>query len=128
MTDEAKLFETMGELLYVVAMADGVVQKEEKAELKYLLKGHKWASGISWSFQYESAKQNDVNQVYQKALNFCQKYGPSPHYVEFIAAMKMIADASDGIDRQEDAAINSFSTDLISRFQADLEHLIKRNK
>jgi len=128
MTDEAKLFETMGELLYVVAMADGIVQSEEKEELKFMLDGHMWASGISWSFQYESAKKNDVEQVYLKALNFCQKYGPSPHYVEFIVAMKMIAKASDGIDNDEDKAIRSFSTDLISRFQADIEHLIQENK
>ena len=37
MTDTEKLYETMGELLYVLAKADGVIQEEEVNKLNELL-------------------------------------------------------------------------------------------
>ena len=37
MTDKEKLYETLGELLYAVALADGIIQKSEKNSLKELL-------------------------------------------------------------------------------------------
>lgn len=123
MTDKEKLYETLGELLYAVAMADGVVQKKEKNALDTLLKSHNWSSEIKWSFNYELSKESDVQDMYAKAINFCQNYGPAPEYLEFIEAMKIIADSANGTDKNESKIINSFSKDLISQFQKDISLL-----
>lgn len=121
MTDQEKLYETLGELLYAVAMADGVIQPEEKAALQQLLEDHNWASEIKWSFSYEESKASSVHEMYRKAVSFCQNYGPAPEYLEFIEAMKIIAAAANGTDKNELKVINSFSKDLIEQFQKDIE-------
>ena len=119
-----KLYEVMGELLYAVAKADGVIQPEEKEALKSLLKNHALKDEILWSFEYEEGKESSVEEVYQKVINFCHGYGPAHQYQEFIAAMKAIAEAANGVDENESKIINSFSKDLLARFQRDAEKLL----
>lgn len=121
MTDKEKLYETLGELLYVVAKADGVIQTEERAALKEILKGHEWANQIEWSFNYEESKQPTIDDLYNKVITVCHRIGPSPVYDEFIKSMKILAEASDGIDKDESKIIRSFSNDLIARFKKDIE-------
>ncbi len=123
MSDKEKLYETMGELLYVVAMSDGVIQEEEKTTMQELLKGHDWVNEIEWSFNYEASKERNIDDLYAKVIAVCHRIGPSPIYNEFIGAIKAVAEASNGIDKKEEEIINSFSADLIQRFQNDLEKL-----
>ena len=42
MGDKEKLHDTFGELLYAVAMADGVIQEAEENAMKEVLKDHPW--------------------------------------------------------------------------------------
>ncbi len=123
MTDKEKLYEVMGELLYSVALADGVIQKSELKVLKTITANHKWASNIKWSFDYEFSKGQNVDSVYRKALSFCQSYGPAPEYVEFLDLMYKVAEASDGIDENEAALIDSFSYKLSEQFRNDIDLL-----
>ena len=120
MTDEEKLYETMGELLYAVAKADGVIQEDEKTTLQRILKDHKWKDEINWSFNYEVSKQNDVEEVYAKVITVCERIGPSPLYKEFIEAMTLVANANNGVDENEAKMMSSFSADLIARFKKDV--------
>ena len=128
MTKKEKLYEILGELLYAVAKADGVIQIEEKEALKNLLKNHSSGSEIIWSFEYEESRDFPVDKIYNKVINYCHSYGPAPEYEEFIEAMKIIAEASDGIDDRESKIINSFSKDLLERFKKDTEKLINYKK
>lgn len=121
MTNQEKLYEVLGELLYAIAKADGIIQNEEKEALNELLSKHTWASEIKWSFNYEESKNSSMEDTYNKVINFCHGYGPSPVYEEFIDAMKFVANASEGIDENETKMIDSFSRDLIARFQKDLD-------
>jgi len=123
MKKEEKLYEILGELLYAVAIADGVVQKEEKDALKNLLSRHPFGDEIIWSFEYEETKHKSIEDIYKRVINYCHSYGPAPAYKEFIEAMNMIAEATNGIDKQELQIINSFSVDLLSRFKRDIEKL-----
>lgn len=123
MTETEKLYETLGELLFVIAKADGIIQDEERTSLNQLLKNHPWASEIKWSFNYEESKESSVEETYNKVINFCHKHGPSPVYNEFIDAMTFIAKSSNGIDQNESNIISSFSTDLIERFHRDVDKL-----
>lgn len=118
-----RLYEVMGELLYVVAMADGVIQKEEKDALQKLLSNHMLGDEILWSFEYEASKLSSVDEIYNKVINFCHAYGPAPQYDEFIKAMNVIAESSNGVDADESKIITSFSRDLLERFKNDMEKL-----
>jgi hypothetical protein len=123
MRDNERLYDTLGELLYVVAMADGIIQQEEIDTLNKILEGHAWAKEIKWSFNYESVKKSDIDDIYNKVIHFCHGYGPSIVYPEFIESMKTLAMSSNGIDSDEDRVISSFSKDLIARLQADLDKI-----
>ncbi len=121
MTEKEKLYETLGELLYAVAMADGVIQAEEKDALNTFLAGHDWESNVKWSFNYEESKVHNVEETYNKAISFCKSHGPAAEYEEFISAMTIIAAAAEGIVSEEKEIIESFSKDLIAQFQRDLD-------
>lgn len=123
MTDQEKLYETFGELIYVVAMADGIIQPEEETALHEILNSHPWAKEIEWSFKYEKNKQNSVEDVYKKVIDFCHHFGPHMVYQEMIDVISKIAEASNGIDSEEKDQIDSFSKDLTARFQRDLDKL-----
>ncbi len=120
MTKKERLYETLGELLFVIAKADGVIQDEERETLNELLKSHAWAGDIKWSFNYEESKNSSVEETYKKVIGFCEAYGPTEEYDEFIDAMKLIAKSSQGIDEKEAEIISAFSSDLIERFQRDV--------
>jgi len=117
--NKEKLYEAFGELIYVVAMADGRVQSTEMEALKKLVSEHPLGSDIKWSFNYELAKSADVSDTYQKVLNTCQAYGPTEDYLLLIDLLKKVAAASNGIDESEQSIINNFQTDLIARFKED---------
>ncbi len=124
MTDKEKLYEVLGELLFAIAKSDGVIQSEEKEELVKFLESHNWASEIKWSFEYEESKGATVEELYNKVIHYCHSYGPAPEYLEFIDAMKIIAEASGGKDKNEKNIIESFSKDLTDRFRHDIEKLM----
>ncbi len=126
MTEQEKLYETLGELLYAIAKADGVIQQEEKDAMKDLLKEHPWAEQINWSFEYEASKEKSVDEVYNKVISYCKHYGPAPQYDEFIKAMEIVAEAAGGRDESENNIIESFSADLIKKFQRDMDLLSER--
>lgn len=121
MNKEEKLYEVLGELLYTVAKADGVIQEEERAALKKLFKRHPLGNEILWSFEYEESKNSTIEDIYNKVINYCHSYGPTPVYEEFINSMTIIAEAAEGINTNESRIINSFSKDLLKRFQLDAD-------
>ena len=123
MTDKEKLYEVMGELIYAIAMADGEIQASEKAAIAAILKNHKWASNIKWSFDYESKHHHSVREVYHKVMSYCISHGPSEDYIEFVDVMIRVAEASNGIDEDEMALIDEFSFKLSENFQEDLDKL-----
>ena len=82
MKKKERLYEALGELIYAVAKADGLIQKEEFSMLDSLLKDHPWASTIKWSFNYEVSRNKSLDDIYEKAINHCQHYGPAPEYIE----------------------------------------------
>ncbi len=125
MKKDEKIYDVLGEMLYVVAMADGIIQKEEKQALQKFFSNHLQGKEIVWSFEYEENHRSNIEDTYNKVISFCHNYGPSPIYAEFIEAMKIIAEAADGVSNEEEQYINSFSEDLLKRFQNDAEKLIK---
>ncbi len=116
-----KLWDAFGELIYCVAMADGLVQKEEITTLENILQSHSWAKEIKWSFDYEISKNNSIDSLYKRVLDICHEYGPSPKYQFLIEILTQVAEASNGIDKDEKKLINNFTRDLTERFSNDLD-------
>jgi len=84
MNNQEKLFEAFGELLYVMAMADGMIQESERRVIQNRLKGHKWAKDIQWSFDYEVKKENNLDDLYKKVVFYCEEHGPDEEYAFFV--------------------------------------------
>lgn len=108
-----KLYDALGELIYAVAKADGLIQESETKKLGELLMAHPWSREIRWSFDYEQRKEIDVAEAYSKALETCKAYGPSEEYAFLFEVMQRIAEASHGVDTNE--------IELMLRFQRELK-------
>ncbi|BDS12563.1 TerB family tellurite resistance protein [Aureispira anguillae] len=121
--NQEKLYEAFGELLYVVAMADGLIQESEISALEKVLATHPWAADIKWSFEYERKKQSSVEEVYAKVLDYCTYVGPQAEYQNMLDVMDAMAKASEGIDENEQKVINTFVHTLTERFRNDIEKL-----
>ena len=118
-----KLYEAFGELLYVIAMADGFIQEEEVSALEEVLADHPWASDIKWSFDYERKKESSIEEVYSKVLDYCKYRGPHPEYQKMIEVMEVMAMASAGIDAEERAVMDGFVNTLTEKFKNDIKNI-----
>ncbi|WP_375561338.1 TerB family tellurite resistance protein [Bernardetia sp. OM2101] len=124
--NKERLYDAFGELIYALAMADGLIQPEEIRALDAILEGHPWASQIKWSFNYESNKNLDLKDVYKKALDTFTQHGQDKEYAYLIDVLKKVAKASDGIDEAEQEMIERFQKDLKENFITEMEkrHLV----
>lgn len=117
------LYDAFGELIYVLAMADGVIQEEEITALEHILKTHPWSAEIQWSFNFERKKNNSIEVVYNKLIDICKFMGPHKEYECMIEVMTYVAKASEGIDAKEQKVIDDFRKDLLTKFRQDLENI-----
>ncbi len=119
-----KLYDAMGEMIYAVARADGVVQAAEMRKLEELLKAHPWANAIQWSFNYETDQKPNIQAIFKKAMLVFQAYGPSPEYAFLMDTLNKVARASDGVSQEEQKLIDNFHNQLLEHFQTlDLRDL-----
>ncbi|MEL6560893.1 MAG: TerB family tellurite resistance protein [Bacteroidota bacterium] len=121
MSTNTELYDAFGELIYVLAKADGQIQPEEKATLEHILQSHPWSKEILWSFNYESGKDNDVEDTYQKMLQKCIEVGPNPEYEFMFDVLEAVAKSSIELDEQEKAVIDRFKSDLTTEFSKRFE-------
>ncbi len=127
MSSKVKLYDVFGELLYVMAMADGEVQAEEVAKLEELLANHPWGREIKWSFDYERKQGSAPEDLYRKVILFCEAHGPDPEYQSMLEIMQAMAKASAGVDLEEQVVLDSFIFSLTERFRADIERINRRD-
>lgn len=120
---KAYMYDAFGELIYLVAMADGLIQDEEVKALEDILAKHPWSKEIQWSFNYEASKNNNPEDTYKKVIMACHDYGPNPEFEFMVEVMEAVAAASAGVDDQEQAKMDKFVADLTNRFKADMEKL-----
>lgn len=123
MRNTEKLYESFGELLYVMAMADGKIQSAELNVIKNKLANHPWGKDIKWSFDYEVKKQRNVDLLYNRVIAYCEEHGPDKEYAFLLNTLDEVATASNGMDSNEQVIIDDFKRDLIKRFKSDLERI-----
>ena len=116
MVSKTRLIDAFGELIYAVAIADGMIQPEEIKSLEKMLKGHPWASEIQWSFDYEMKNKNSLKDSYQKALETLKENGPFRDYHYLVEIIEKIAEASGGTDKSEKIVIDGFQKSLRDHF------------
>lgn len=123
MVNKDRLYQTFGELLYVVAITDGVIQKKEVQALEEILKAHPKGKEIIWSFNYENEHENDAEALYKKVMEVFSDHGPDHEYEFMLYALEKVANASKGKDGEEQKIITNFSLDLLERFKKDIEKI-----
>ncbi len=123
MKNTEKLIEAFGELIYVVAIADGGIQKEELEVIENKLATHKWGEDIKWSFDYEVKKNNSIEDLYKKVITYCEMHGPDAEYQFLLNVVEEVAAASNGVDKEEKEVMDGFVNDLTEKFRADIERI-----
>lgn len=123
MVNKDRLYQTFGELLYIVAIRDGVIQQKEVQILEEILKAHPKGKEITWSFNYENEHKNDAEALYKKVIEVFSDHGPDQEYEFMLYALEKVANASKGKDEEEQKIITNFSSDLLERFKKDIEKI-----
>jgi len=123
MQNTEKLYEAFGELIYVIAMADGEVQKEELEVIEKRLAAHPWGKDIKWSFDYEVKKGRSIEELYKKVITYCEMHGPEKEYAFLLEVINEVAESHAGTDADEQKVMDSFVSDLTKRFKADIDRI-----
>ena len=121
MSSKERLYDAFGEIIYAIALADGIVQAEEIDKLQEIVSRHPWASQIKWSFDYEFSREKDITTSYNSALFRLKDHGPDPDYKYLIDFINEIADASSGIDDNEEKMITDFRESLRAHFLENIK-------
>ncbi len=125
MKNKEDLYSAFGELIYVLAMADGVIQDEELKVIEKRLAGHPWGKQIKWSFDYEVEHRGDVENLFEKVIAKCEEQGPDREYAFLIDLLEEVAEASDGIDKHEATVINKVK-EISLRFRSEIDRINAR--
>ncbi len=120
MQNTEKLYEAFGELIYVIAMADGELQKEELDVIEQKLADHPWGKDIRWSFDYEVKKNRSIEDLYKKVITYCEMHGPEKEYDFLLKVIEEVAAAHGGTDADEQQVMDNFVQDLTKRFKEDI--------
>lgn len=115
-TNNTKLYDAFGELLYILGKSDGEIQEVEKETLQKILENHSWSKEIIWSFNYESKIDHDLEDVYKKVIFACFDIGPNPEYQFMIEVMEALAESNLGVEEVERKIIENFKRDLLTEF------------
>jgi len=127
MSNKEKLYEVFGEMVYVVAISDGIIQAEEKDALEKILAEHPLSQEIEWSFNYEINKHNNPEYLYNKVLNYCHQNGPDPEYQFLVEILEAVAKASPQAENEK-KVIDRFTFELTERFKRDIDKLNSRDR
>ena len=121
MVNKTQLYDAFGEIIYAIAISDGMIQPEELKSLETILKGHPWAKEIQWSFDYEHRKENALMDSYNKAIETFKEYGPTEEYNYLVEILGEVAAASNGFERKEGMLISNFQKLLEGHFKDTIE-------
>ncbi len=122
MVSQTRLNDAFGELIYAVAISDGMIQEEELETLKQFLEDHPWGKEIKWSFDYERKKGNALMDTYQKALDTLKEHGPHKDYYKLVELLEAVANSSNGFQKKEGQIISNLQKSLRSHFLEYLDH------
>jgi len=121
MISQARLHDAFGEIIYAVAIADGLIHEEELKVVDEKLQDFSWGKDAKWSFHWEKKKGTELKVAYLRALETFKENGPTPHYYELIEILEDIAKASDGFEKKEGQVISIFNKSLQLHFMEYLD-------
>ena len=124
MVSQAQLYDAFGEIIYAVAIADGLIQEEEMDVVNEKLAHFSWGKDAKWSFNWEKKKKSELKDTYLKALETFKENGPHPDYYQLIELLEAIAKASGDFEKKEGQVISIFNKSLQSHF---LEYLTENS-
>ncbi|MFK7774841.1 MAG: TerB family tellurite resistance protein [Saprospiraceae bacterium] len=116
MVSQARLHDAFGEIIYAVAIADGLIQEEELKLIDEKLAQFSWGEDAKWSFNWERKKETKLKEAYLKALDTLKENGPTASYYDLINILEEVAKASDGFEKKEGRVISIFNKSLRSHF------------
>lgn len=129
MVSQARLHDAFGEIIYAVAIADGLIQEEEIEVIEEKLAEFSWGYDAKWSFNWERKKETELKDAYLKALDTLKENGPTTSYYDLMNLLEEVAKASDGFEKNEGRVISIFNKSLKSHFLEFLDEngLMKKN-
>ncbi len=121
MNAKENLFYSLGHLVYAVAMADGVVQADERRKLHQLIKEENASSNWGYdiaeiAFQISERDKRDLQTAYDwaiKSLYLGEDYLTEELKVHFLSILEKVAEAYPPKTSEEQRIINNYKTELL---------------
>lgn len=110
---KAELYDSFARLMYSIAMADGVIEKEERAVLKRAIGEHPLKDSVEKYFESKDNEVYSLVETYKELIEICKENGPDPEYKFFIGVLEELALAAK--ENDEDSLISSFLANLNDR-------------
>jgi uncharacterized tellurite resistance protein B-like protein len=110
-----KLYDSFTNLVYSIILADGVVEEAEKKLFFDLLKLHPNASNPEWKFDYKSAKEASMMEVYKETIDVCKKIGKNEEITKLVNILEEISKVSKSADEDDESLVESFLENFKSK-------------
>lgn len=108
----SEVLDAFGKIIYAVAKADGEVQDSEAEVIRSVIDNDEWAQEVELSFEIERELDQNAEEIFDHAIELFKFQEIGGHYAEFIELLEKIADAHDGIVKEEKEMIDRFKEKL----------------
>ncbi|MEN7548030.1 hypothetical protein AAG747_08920 [Rapidithrix thailandica] len=115
------LFQSFGELLYVIFNQDNGISDHQFQGIRQTLQQVSWGEEVYWSFQYEAQHHPEPEKLFYQVLDAFSQFGPQETYAPFFTLILHLIHQSESSDLKEQRLkkFERFRFLIMERFQND---------
>jgi hypothetical protein len=107
-----QLYQSFAELIYAVAMADGIVVAEERKAIKQIAGDHPMISFIDNLFDARDKPSISIVSAYYKVRQYIKENKPDPEFSFLVQVLEALSKLSEGVADEEENLVEEFVLDL----------------
>ncbi len=115
--DKSDLYRSFGDLIYAIAMADGILQEEEKNAIRKIIGDHAMMPFVDESLNRKVKEEISIVSAYYKVMNYIKENKPDPEFHFLLQVLEALSKLSAGVDEDDENLMEDFIADLRSRLK-----------
>lgn len=115
--DKSNLYRSFGDLIYAIAMADGILQDEEKTAIRKIIGEHAMMPYIEQALDRKEKKEISIVSAYYKVMTYIKENKPDPEFHFLLKVLEALSKLSAGVDEDDENLMEDFIADLRSKLK-----------
>lgn len=107
-----QLYQSFAELIYAVAMADGILMAAERKAIKQILGDHAMMPYIDNLFDATNKHSISIVSAYYKVRQYIKENKPDPEFSFLVQVLEALSKLSEGVADEEENLVEDFVLDL----------------